>query len=815
MVETRFDRGVYEDDEPEEDESSGGGGGGSSSGGGGGSGDDDLNLTENEQEADIVIRDGQIVAADEDARFESDFPTQIIEDDSGGGGGASSSSPSSNNRESSKSKTSSKNNEADIEGPETTAVLSTVTVEDQRTDVELDSGKTVSRADLIQRKADVEGTRVNLENQQDFLESQGREEQAAKLEDDIEKASQAEQDLQQDISNIGKIEEQQEKQQERRRKRQREINKEKPVTGSDGFFTRLDANVANRQQDSFAGFQDSMQRDIDILSNTRGAQFVGRGAAGVESFANEVADAFDVDRDFQSRTDAALFDTRTGRSESTFDDNRPVTEDLEFDQFSISEAPQVTDKRTDELSEAAVGGLASVTAATRNIDDAGEFALSTSARPFTQKASRTADALTEEDLGSDKVSDFDLEEGVIGFGAATVSQAKEDPTEFATGLATDTLTGTAALRGGRQASRAASNAPEAAFTAARKADPATGFGRTPLPGEDATTSLDIASDKLDTFEDFVVGDLEEQVRTTEGKEFIQTTEGVKRRGQETNTIRFNTREGEDGVVIDPQTQDAIETRSISRREFLSDRLEDFEERFIEPNAAGLGPGALVPRQRTRPDVDSQRRTKDLVDDDTSTDVTTPQDRLQDVQEGFEEFSDDLSVARRTDQRTFNNQKSSVDNFVGTLTGTTQETSQEQTPFNEEALDLENPQTFENPQVFDQDQTQSFEQVTSSESPDPFRTEEKVFEEPFRRRETEKRTSRTATDLGFTNDNEEESSGVLDQFSSDKDFRFDSSLGAELTGVTAEERPDAFATQDPFNLRPVLEDSGSGDNDVAF
>jgi hypothetical protein len=59
------------------------------------------------------------------------------------------------------------------------------------------------------------------------------------------------------------------------------------------------------------------------------------------------------------------------------------------------------------------------------------------------------------------------------------------------------------------------------------------------------------------------------------------------------------------------------------------------------------------------------------------------------------------------------------------------------------------------------------------------------------------------------DSKQEEEDITALFSgSGKDFRFDSSLGAELTGVTAEERPDAFATQDPFNLRPVLENNSN-------
>lgn len=820
MVETRFDRGVYEDDEPEEEDSGGGGGGGSSStsSDGGGGGNDDLNLTENEKDADIVIRDDEIVAADEDANVDSSTPTQTI--DSGGGGGGSSDKSQQESemdrleRISKEGFSEQDTKEAgEVEGPERTAVESSITVEDQRTEVDVSSGGSVSRADLRQRKAETEETKINLKNEKEFLEEQGRQTQAAKLEDDIENAREAEQTLEQNIFNIGRIEKQQEAERKRRRQRQKEITQEKPVTGRDGFFTQLDAETSNLQQDSIADFQDTFQTDTETLAQTRPAQFAGKGLAGLESLADEAFDTFDVDRDFQSRTDAALFDTRTGRSTSTLDDGRPVTGDLEFDRFNFSDAPQVTDERVDELAEVPAGSLALATTTARDFETTSDLAVSTAARPFTQAASSGVDTLTQEDQGSDKVSEFDLAEGTAAFGAATVNQAKEDPTKFLASLGTDTVTGTAALRGTRQAGRAASNAPDAALSAAKKADPATGIGRTPRPGENTPTSLDIASDKLDTFEDFVKGDLEEQVRSTEGKEFIQTTEGVKRRGQQTNTIRFNTREGEDGVVIDPETQDAIETRDVSRTEFLRDQVKGFEKRFIEPNAAGLGPGGLVPRQKTRPDTDiDNRRPRDLVDDDTSTDVTSPQDRLQDVQDGFKDFADDIGISRRTDQRIFNRQKSASDTFVGIV----QAQESQQTPFNEQSLGLEPVQSLEQPQAFKQETPQSFDDFARTESPEPFRREdeEQVFEDPFRPRERPQRSSSKATSLEFTNENEETRNEVLEGFVSDKAFEFDSSLGAELTGKTADARPSDFATQDPFNLRPVLDDSGSDSGDTS-
>lgn len=155
MVETRFDRGVYEDEEESENSSSsGGGGGGGSSSDSSSSSNNDLNLTENEKDADVVIRDGDIVAADEDANVDSSTPTQTI--DSGGGGGSSSSSNKSSKRQETEMERleriakegfseQDKIEQGQVEGPEKVAEQSSITVEEKRKETNQSNKNRISK----------------------------------------------------------------------------------------------------------------------------------------------------------------------------------------------------------------------------------------------------------------------------------------------------------------------------------------------------------------------------------------------------------------------------------------------------------------------------------------------------------------------------------------------------------------------------------------------------------------------------------------------------------------------------------------------
>lgn len=298
MVETRFDRGVYEDDEEESDSSSGGGGGGSSSDQdqNDSSGGDGLNLTENERDADIVIRDGEIVAADEDARFESDSPTQTI--DSGGGGGSSSS----NRQESEMDRLERIAEEGfseqdtrepgQIKGPEKVAVESSITVEDQRTEVETSSGNTVSEADLIQKRDQAEQRKINLENQAEFLEGQGQQEKAKEARERAQEAQKIQDQVEKNIQTVNQI--------ERQRRTSQNNNR-----GLDADPQR----VVNETEDFFQGFNEDQGSFSQNLEQT-GSDLSNVGAA-VQEEGSEVGDF--VERNVNEALGGGTVGRRTGQ----------------------------------------------------------------------------------------------------------------------------------------------------------------------------------------------------------------------------------------------------------------------------------------------------------------------------------------------------------------------------------------------------------------------------------------------------------------------------------------------------------------------
>lgn len=708
------------------------------------------------------------------------------------------------------------NEDFEQEGPEKVAVQSAVTVEDQRTSVETGSGETVSRADLINRRDEAEQRRRNLENQEEFLqnlsegsrveteqgETVSRREALDRVAQQREEAFSSEQSIRSNIQNFEELSKQQSTRQ------RHPLDNQVPVTDQDGFFTRLDARTQNT---AFGGLTDIIEgtRDnAEIIGRTRPAQFAGQGAAGILSFTSEAADSLTPETRFDSLTEQQLFDNRRRSiTTSELEEGLIGFEDgVEFNGFDLEEARTVDQQRVDELAESLSQAPAFAATSILNPEASTDAALGTAARPFTSAARQAEEILTLEDQGSGKVEDFNLGSGIASFGAATAQSAREDPGRFGFEIAGDTLAGTAALRGGRQAGTAATKAPDAALTAGRRADPRTGFGREPLPGENrAGRFRDIEIDELNTVEDFFTGDLTTQTRTVDGKEVIITNDpnapGVRRRGQETKENVFNTREGEDGVVIDPETQDAIISEQVSRREFVDDLFDiDFSK------------GQAQLTQRPRQTTDTDALTGITRDRSTSTDVTSPQDRLQDVSRGVDDLLDTGTEAvRRTNQRIVNMPRNRAD----TLPVTGQTPDQEQTPLFEEELGIAQTQEEAIDEIFMQ------EEESTQTVDDPFfgRGPETVerFEDPNPLRTGRQGSPRDPENLRSffpepERDQELFGSGRNDGISDE--FAFDASVGAEILGITAEEAPDAEDIQDPFSLRPVVEENNgnSGGDD---
>jgi len=565
-----------------------------------------------------------------------------------------------------------------------------------------------------------------------------------------------------------------------RQQEQEDIMGSEPVTGRDGLFTRIDARTANRQQQELNQALTGTRNVADTISETRPAQFAGKRIAGIESIVNEGLDSITGQQDFNSKTEQQLFSNRADRTQTRSENlgnQQDFADVLDFDPFELDEAQTVQQDRVDQFAS----DVSRPSAALTQLDDFGDFGVATAARPFTQAAREAEQTVTSRDTGADKVSDFDVASGTAAFIGSTARQAREDPVRFAANLGIDTLTGTAALKGSRAASKASRRIPDEA----QRLDPRTGVGRKPRPGEERPSLLDTQIDEMNTVQDLVTGDLQTRTKSAEGKEVIITNDpdapGVGRANRDTKEIVYNKRQGEDGVVIDPETKEAVTQQEISRRQLLSDRLEDFEERFIESNAVGLGPGALVPRQKTRP--------RDQFGD-TSTDVTTAQDRLQNVQDQTRTFFSSELDRPRTETTKFNEPTQS--GFVGTIqTPETQQSLENQLIQSQDNLNMqvqdeplvfdqpqiqEQPQTFEEPQTFDTTSTQITDTVNLIDTPQQPQTPE-IFRED-RPRINQPDPDRTPRP--FLPDNDEE------------DLEEDEELFQAVFGSGGEAFPDLFS-----------------------
>lgn len=543
----------------------------------------------------------------------------------------------------------------------------------------------------------------------------------------------------------------------------RDTQSSRPITDDDPFLLQADAAAGNIATDRLTDFAQGVENDKERFGDTAPAEFGGDILAGLEK---------------------SIFDPDTTQL------NNP-------NQDTLDQRQRELDQRSTELAEDVFGTIGATAA---NADDLIIGGAAGAGKAVTEFNVESLEE-TREDIDSDRTGDQKILQGTGQFLSATGTAAKEDPFKFTSSLAVDTAIGGAAFKGAKAGGRAATKAPDAALSAGRKADPRTGFGRTPRPGEPRPGRFrDINLDEQNTVGDFFTGNLQKQKRSTEGKEVIITDDpdapGVKRRGRQTKENVFNTRENEDGVTIDPETKDTLKVEELSRTDFIEDTFDiDFSK------------GQAQLTQRPRQDTDTDSLTGLERGRKGSADTTNPVDRLQDVGSRFDDFVDSPGDSlRRTNQRIFNEPDTGTTNFLGT--GQTPETG------TDNFLELETEQFTGFEQV--QEQPQEFEQLVQQEqktsSGDPFTGDSEdefgFFEEPENRAEFGRSTGKKASNPFEPSSNNKDQDAEKLLTGSDKAFQFDSSLGAELTGLTAEDRPDAFNTQDPLSLRPVVENKGN-------
>jgi hypothetical protein len=186
--------------------------------------------------------------------------------------------------------------------------------------------------------------------------------------------------------------------------------------------------------------------------------------------------------------------------------------------------------------------------------------------------------------------------------------------------------------------------------AAARADPATGFGRTRLPGEETPTSPEIARKKAEDFLDFVKGDIEPERRRrpdARGVE-IDTNPRLPRKDRESveNTyVKADELNPErDDFVVDSDGNVPVEIYERTRTDVAREKVDAISQEINErmnTGPVGLGPGALL-------------KQKDLETDDkldsSSTDYITPDDRRTDTRDSFDRNRRDNIDRRRRSER---------------------------------------------------------------------------------------------------------------------------------------------------------------------
>jgi len=225
---------------------------------------------------------------------------------------------------------------------------------------------------------------------------------------------------------------------------------------------------------------------------------------------------------------------------------------------------------------------------------------------------------------------------------------------------------------------------------------------------------------------------------------------------------------------------------VSRRQFLKERAGLAQQKVsetLDANAAGIGPGGLLPKQKpdSTPDtstdfnpddvfVDQPRSSRPEIDTRPESNIAPP--NLEDTQQKRSDTGQDFRDRIEQPQR-----------------------PEEDQPFENPPFLEQRPET-DQPQVF----RQSVRQGATPENDTP---EEVVDPERKIISESQVTTSKTG-DSDLVDEQEDDDNGFNLFTQETKDTQFQASVGAEILGITAEDKPGRSQASDPTNLRPILE-----------
>lgn len=541
-------------------------------------------------------------------------------------------------------------------------------------------------------------------------------------------------------------------------------------TSTTGNAAKLDNFFARQARDSFEEVRQASQRsrranrqlDPNSLSPV---SLTAKTAAGAESLVGETAQAATTD-----------------------------------DRFNLQDAKSVSEQRVRELQ----GTIGEVAGPLTTPVETGNLIVSSTPRYLTSSLADDKDQIAPDVTAG----------SAVDFTKATAQQAKENPTEFLLGASIGAgleRTTTTSLR-----SLDADTPTGALSDAAKRADPATGIGRKPRPGEPTTTSKDIVAAKAKGTKDFVTGDLgEKTVRSSEGKVLREASAdrfeyAPRERGQDT-IVRAENIEARNrpDASVDPSTKELLTTEEVTRKEVLSSKSEDLVQ---------SGKDVLTNRRKGQQQLVTRDKTRSERADTTGRRIDS-QDRRQDVGDDANNVLEDAENFNQPRRSEFDRPDSDnvLDNAVIAGTGTGVIASQNQGEDNVltpgQGQDQENPPLVENPPeekppVDDQKVPEGRRQP----GPDSV-----IDDEPDINRQPEEEFIRQRKDTGRSRvfdveDNDDDAESASGLFGGEKYTRYRGSVGAEVLDITAERAPGRSSAQNPLNLRPVIDSNAKKDGE---
>lgn len=585
-------------------------------------------------------------------------------------------------------------------------------------------------------------------------------------------------------------------------------------TNDAGLAADVDNYLTTQARDSFQAIREksSEARQANRDLNPRGlnpVSMTARSFAGLESIASEAASTVpETGFEFDSRQEENLYNTRTGRSATTaefgygYNSYAPdlIIED-EAEEFSLEDARTVEAERVRELQ----GTIGEISGPFQKPVETGNLIVSSVPRIFTSQVAEDE---------NQKAPDVDPG-SVAGLAAASQTQFSQDPGSFILGAGLGLGLEKTVSSSVRAAD--AGKAADLAVGTGQRLDPATGVGRRPLPGEDYSSSLDIAGSKTRGFYDFLKGDIQPKyTRSTEGKIQVEANPDnfdyfPRERGTD-RVVKTENLAADADSTVDPQTKELIQQVDRTRLDVLQQKADEFRETGFNLLTNTRKGQARLAEQDTLPDpVNTRDKRPDgsYIDRmDRRTDVSDNRPRRNQRSSEPERNMMDETQFNRPQQGTGLEDAVATGVGLGLGSGFIQDRDQD--------LFFQQDQGLDSFEEVDQPQPPAFEEATDTNLGRPVDNflgqdagVQRADTEVKRVRQESSRVNRPTPEPGFGQDKDFDPLGDFEQ---DVEFqeeqgKFASSLTAILGDIQAEEgfQEDEFVGTG-FEIRPLADDS---------